>query len=658
MKSLKWLLIVSFLLFPFANFTGASVAAAQGTAETLQLSIGSTVMKHNGQTYKSSQPVTVVNGASFIPFSSIAKRYGYTISYDAKRKESIATGSAGVLRFKIGSVYAYRGGTPVKLTGKPYILNGSLMVPLRSWGVLTESAIKVVGKQITLSWTSVVVPKKPKAFFEVKPDEIYAGQTPVTYVDRSVNFTDAPYVDERWEGRMDVFPEAGVYTVTRQVQDINGLWSDPFSVTVVVKPPNQAPVAEFSTAKSSYRIGENVTYIDQSSDDENGIVRRTWSGNDDVFFEAGEHLVTLEVQDRHGLIHSVTKPVVVTSEVLYTRDEYNKLFTKPGDKFSIDSASVLTIPALPYTIHSESSQMVRSNSPETLLQEGIVYQTQMTGKIRFMFHNVNNIGYPVKMHLLATNRNGTPVNVSTSSMGLGGPDKYVVNTGKLSTVRYLKSLDSNPAPRWTTIRPHETKEILPELSKTPMKLMEVLTAYADIYTEQELEFYIVVVAAGKNPIAELPNLSILPRDGKHVRGTFYNSDRTIELFDTLGETPQRIMLGDKKMDSYLDGIDDTSGQLEYNIGNFGVLYRLRLPHVAPNTLIALNARGGYYTGAFMVNGQVVTVANASILKDNKEAAVLYRTGNAEEPVEIVFTLAAGSNLPVAMLFLPLPRIRW
>ncbi|WP_308639010.1 stalk domain-containing protein [Paenibacillus silvisoli] len=658
MKSLKWLLLVSFLLYPLSTFSGVTTASAEGASDTLQLVIGSTAMKHNGQAYKTTQPVTAINGASFIPFSSVAARYGYTISYDAKKKESIATRDANVLRFKIGSLYAYRGGTPVKLTGKPYVLNGSLMVPLRSWGVMTDSAVQVTGKQITLSWTSVVVPKKPKAFFAVEPDEIYAGQTQVMYVDRSINYAEGPFVDERWEGKMDIFPEAGIYTVTRQVQDINGLWSDPFSVTVVVKPPNQAPVAAFGTNKSSYRIGENVNYIDQSTDDENSIVRRTWSGNDDVFFEAGEHLVTLEVEDRHGMVHSVTQPVVVTSEVLYTRDEYNKLFTKPGDKFSIDSASVLTIPALSYTFESEDAQMVRSNSPETLLQEGIVYQTQMTGKIRFMFHNVNNIGYPVKMYLLATNRNGTPVNVSTSSMGLGGPDAYVVNTGKLSTARYLKSLDLNPSPKWTTIRPHETKEILPELSKTPMKMMQVLTAYADIYTDQELQFNIVVVAAGKDPIAELPNLSVLPRDGKHVRGTFYKSDRTIQLFDSIGASPQRIMLGDKKMDTYLDGIDDTSGQLEYNIGNFGVLYRLRLPHVAPNTLIALNARGGYYTGAFMVNGQLVTVANESILKDNKEAAVLYRTGNAEEPVEIVFTLAAGSNLPVAMLFLPLPQMRW
>jgi hypothetical protein len=87
-----------------------------------------------------------------------------------------------------------------------------------------------------------------------------------------------------------------------------------------------------------------------------------------------------------------------------------------------------------------------------------------------------------------------------------------------------------------------------------------------------------------------------------------------------------------------------------------VLYRLKL-EVAPRTLISLNARGGHYTGAFVVNGRVVEVTKGSILKNQEEACVLYRTGNRAETVEIVFTPASGSNLPIALLFEPLPEVR-
>ncbi|WP_219836412.1 stalk domain-containing protein [Paenibacillus sp. R14(2021)] len=657
MKSLKLMLMLSLLLLPFTNAV-IQQASAESASEQLVLKIGSTAMVHNGSPYKSAQPVTAINGTTFIPFSSIAARYGYTISYDPKKKESVAKNGTHELRFKISSGFAALDGVAVKLKGVPFIQNGYLMVPLRSWGELMESSVSVVGKTITLQWSSVVIPKKPTADFEVQPAEIYAGQTTVSYIDHSTNATGLPFVDERWDGKMDVFPQAGTYVVSRQVEDSNGTWSDPYSVTVVVKPPNLPPVADFKTEKSQYRIGEDILYTNLSTDDENAIVRSTFTGNAPVFFEAGEKTVTLEVQDRHGLISTITKTVTVTNEVLYTSDEYYRLKTGIGNVFSIDGNSVLNVPAYQYSIQPESSQMVRSNSPETLLQEGIAYEAQLTGQVRFMFHNLNKIGYPVRMYLLATNNNGTPVNLNTSSMGIGGPDPYVSNTGKLSTVRYLTSLINNPTPKWISVRPHQTVEILPEISKTPMKPNEVLSAYADVFSDQELQFQIVVVAADKNAIAELPNLTVMPRDGIHVRGTFYNADRTIDIEDTLGSTPQRVMLGDKTIDKYLDGIDDTTGQLQYNTGNFGVLYQMHLPHVAPRTLIALNARGGLYTGAFVINGQVVQVANNMALTSNAQAAVLYRTGDSEESVDIVFTLASGSNMPVAMLFLPLPEVRW
>jgi PKD repeat protein len=654
MKFLKWLLILSLFIIPMAKFSDQTASAAV-VSDHLVLTVNTNVMVYNGKVWKSAQPLTAMKGTSFVALSGIAPRYGYMLSYDSAKKESIATSSSHVIRFKLGSAIAYIDNKPVRAQAAAYVSNNSLMIPLRTWAQLTESSLSVTGSKVTLTWSVV---KLPTANFDVQPKEIYAGQTYVTYVDQSTNPANLPFVDDRWEGKMDIFPDPGTYTITRQVQDVSGQWSNPFTVTVNVKAPNQPPVADFTTEKQQYRIGEDISYNDLSYDDENAIIRRTWSGNDKVFFEPGDKVVSLEVEDRHGLTHKVTKTITVTDEVLYTRDEYSRLFTEIGDKFPIDGASVLKMTAIPYTIQNEDAQLVRSNSPETLLQEGIAYNAQITGQVRFMIHNLNKIGYPVKMYIIATNNNSTTANVSTSSFGMGGPDPYVVNTGKLSTVRYLNSLADNPAPKWKTIRPGKSEIILDDISKVALKQNDVLSAYGDVYSDQVLEYSIVVVRAGIDPIAVLPSLSVMDRNDVHVRGTFNNANRTIEINDTLGVEPQRITLGDRKMDTYLDGIDETSGQLELNLGNFGVLYRLKLPHVAPHTLIALNARGGYYTGAFMVNGRVVTVTNSSILKDNTEAAVLYRTGDTEESLDFVFTLAAGSNLPLAMMFLPLPGLRW
>lgn len=636
---------------PCTPTTGTDVPVQ---TDRLDLIIGSTAMLHNGKTYQSAQAAASVNGRTFLPFSSIAARYGYKISYNAKTKESIAAGEKHTLVFKIGSDVGIRDGVQTKLAGATFASNGYLMVPLRSWGEMSDSTIAVVGKQITLKWSSIVIPPKPTAAFEVQPTEIYAGQTPVTYIDHATNSTGQPFVNELWNGRMDVFPSAGTYIVTRQVEDSNGVWSDPYSVTVTVKAPNMPPVADFTTDKTSYRIGENITYTDISSDDENAIVRSTFTGNEKVFFEPGDKVVTLEVEDSHGLTSTITKTVTITNEVLYTKDEYGRLFTAPGDIYSVDGGAILNFATNKYAIQTEPSQLVRANSPETLTQEGIEYHAQMTGKTRFMFHNVNKIGYPVTIHLLATNMGSSTVKLNKTAIGMGGPTLSPELAGKLSTSRYLASRVSNPEPVWSTIAAGETKEILPEIAKVPLKANESLSSYADIYSDEELQYTVVVTAVGKDPVAELPNLPVMPRDGVHVRGTFYNADRYIEIPTVLGNAPEMIKIGDAIIDPNLDGIDETTGNLEYNKGNYGVLYQMHLSHVAPHTLISLNPRAGLYTGAFLVNGQLVTVSS---LRYNNQATVLYRTGDQEEAVDITFTVASGAYLPVAMIFTQLPPLK-
>ncbi|MFD0085156.1 copper amine oxidase N-terminal domain-containing protein, partial [Priestia megaterium] len=141
---------------------------------------------------------------------------------------------------------------------------------------------------------------------------------------------------------------------------------------------------------------------------------------------------------------------------------------------------------------------------------------------------------------------------------------------------------------------------------------------------------------------------------KHARGTFEHGDRTITLPAPLGGSASRIVLGDQTYDSYQKGYDVLSGFEQTNSGNYGVNYKLVLERVQPNTLIALNARGGHYGGAFLVNGKLTYMTNENILTNSGEAGVLYRTGNAEEKVTIIFSPASGSYLPIHLMFIPLP----
>ncbi|MCG7409636.1 copper amine oxidase N-terminal domain-containing protein [Paenibacillus sp. ACRRX] len=417
------------------------------------------------------------------------------------------------------------------------------------------------------------------------------------------------------------------------------------------------PVAEFQTDKEEYRMGEHIRYEDTSYDEESKIVKRTWKGKQPAYFEPGIHEITLEVQNQHGLKHTVTKSVRITDNQLYTQADYAMLYSPQGGKISVAGGDVLNYTPVPYHVVTSPMTFVRSNSPEHLLgDEGIAYRDVLSGKFRINIHNQNRSQQDLTVYLLATNRNQTDANLTLDAFGMGGPTQYVSTSGKVAVSRYLGSHAKGEQVNAMKVPAGKTVVVLPDISKAPIKPGLTMTSYSEISTDAELEFSVVILDPAKEPIKALPQLSLMDRDGKHVRGTFSEGNRTLEVQGLHGEKAERLVIGDNASDIFVDGVDRVTGLDEINIGNTGVLYNMEV-EVAPRTVVALNARGGHYAGAFLVNGQVVNMTDDSILLNPDEAGVLYRTGNQSEKVKFSFVLASGSNLPLHMLFLPMPEMK-
>ncbi|NIK68951.1 stalk domain-containing protein [Paenibacillus sp. BK720] len=650
-KKVSLVVLAALLLF-------AIPVAAQGASSgqnQLILLQKTKQMYHNGKLYMAAQPLTELKGTTYISATAIAGRLGGSVLYDANKKEYVLRSATNELRYAVNKSSYTVNGTRATFTGAPFVQNGSLMIPLRSvlqpFG-MTLSTIPAQ-KKIVLTWTT-----KPVAKFNIVGGVIYAGQTEVTYGDMSYSPSGAAIVNERWEGKQTVFEAAGTYTVTKWVQDVNGVWSDPYSVTFNVLPPNLPPEARFATDKSYYKMGELIQYNDISTDDENKITKREWVNNAKAFFEPGDQTVTLKVTDVHGLTSEFSQTITITNDSLYTKQEFDQLYTDQGEKFSIDGASVLKLPTQPYTVVSNGQQtFIRSNSPELINDEGIYYQDTANGNVRFLIHNQNNRPNPVKVYIVATNENSTAATVTDERIGLGGPAPYVTQAGKAATANYLLSRTVNPVGTVTTIPAGQSRVVLSPLSSKEVVNGRVITMYADVTTSAPIKFSVIVVDASKDVLQALPQLPILPRDGKHVRGTFEQANRSINVLQTIGDVPSRMILADKVVDTRLSGFDVLTGDAMSNDGNNGALYVLNLWHVKPHTLIALNPRGGHYGGAFLVNNKLVYATNTTILSNANEAGVLYRTGDTEESVSIVFTPASGSNLPINLLFLPLPEVK-
>ncbi|GIO11842.1 hypothetical protein J19TS2_13970 [Cohnella xylanilytica] len=630
--------------------TSGSLAQAAGAgagANTLILYLNKANVSLNGVSYPAAQPTVAVKGVSYAPLSMLAARYGYPIRFDSATKESIVTANGNEIRWKFGQASYTVNGAATMIAGVPFVQKNSLMIPVRAWATATGSNLTASKTEIRLEWKTF---KNPTADFTVDQTEIYATQTTVTYTSRSTN---AEYItNERWEGKETVFAEPGTHTITRWVQNAAGEWSEPYSVTVNVLPANQPPQAMFSTEKDTYKIGEPIQYVDQSTDDENAIASSEWTNNKPAFFVPGEQRITLKVTDKHGLVSEYGKTITISPEVMYNEVEFNERFTPVGEKFEIDGPGVLKYSLVPYTYTVSDRALIASNSPEDMTKEGILYRDTMTGDFRlFIYHQ--NIGTdPLTIYLAATNEGTETATVNLGAAAQAGPNTFGLWTGKLAAERYLESKRTGTTSS-TTLAPGETKLVMTQLGDQPLKMNQVFSAYADLNASAPVKFTLFAMKQdGRAPLEAMESFGNLPRDGKHIRGTFQGADREVTVSEKLGGTPQRILFGDHKNDPALDGRDMLNGIYENNWGNFGVLYHMTV-QVEPNTLIAANGRGGVYSGVFKINDTAVMVSNSSLLQNPNQACVLYRTGAHAETVEISFLTALGSNLPMNIVFIPL-----
>ncbi|TVY02128.1 copper amine oxidase N-terminal domain-containing protein [Cohnella terricola] len=648
-RNFPLLLLSSLLMVLFHSPSSFAQETSTGLAKIVLVQ-NSTQMWYNDNSFTAAQPLTTVKGVTYVAASSFMNAILGTIAYDAKTRQYTLISRKDVLKMQAGkSAYSVNGASKT-MTGAPYTIKGTLMIPIRTVASVFGMTLKSFPseKKIVLTWSNA-----PIAKFSVSDTNPYATQTEVKYKNEAYHPGGLAIVEERWENNDAIFDEAGTYSVTHWVKDERGTWSDPYTVSITVHPPNQPPIASFATDKDIYRMGELISYIDQSTDDENQIISAAWKNNARGFFVPGQQTVTLTVTDSHGEVGEFSKTIMILDETLYTKEEFDLKYMEIGEKFDINGPSVLQLPMMAYTINDREQTLIRANSPETMLEEGIYYEDNVNGNVRFMLHNRNGRSTPMKIYILLTNNNADPVNVRLGAVGMAGPNRIVSTVGKAVTGRFLESL-LNPKYSYLQIPAGESRLIFQEYSSKILEEGDVYSMFADAQLSNYLDFKVIAINADRDLTSALPTLRVLPSHEKHIRGTFENANRVMYVNQTIGDVKSRMVLADNFVDTRLSGIDKTTGTPVLNVGNYGVVYTIQLGKVQPHTAIGINPRGGHYAGAFNVNNKTVYATNTSILNNPNEVCMLYKTGDSVETVTITFTPANGSMLPINLLFLPMP----
>lgn len=575
------LIILSIAVLSFSTPIPEVSAEQVSKEQRLILLLNTRQIYQSGSMYLAPTPHIIKYGVTYISMRSLAERLGYRVSYIAATRQSKMANPENSLAVSQNSQsYNFNGKQfAFKNDAKPYITNGTLMVPLRD--IVTLLDIRVIPKlsenKVELIWTD-----------QIKIEErVFYGS--------------------------------------------------------------------FETNKVRYRIGEPVSYYDTSVAIGSSIINAKWINNEAVFFEPGPQTISLTVINNRGERSVGTRTIFIEDEVMYTKRQYAEWFTPVGEKLAIVREEVLDFEVIPFNLKEQPLTLALSNSPERIVREGIYFEDKLEGTIRFLIHKQNARPNPVKIYLLAKNEGSETATVTLDNLGMSSPVRYVSSAGKNSVVNYLTSLLQQSIKNTIEIEPNRTKVIVPDLSNRSILPEHILTMYADIYSNQKLTFQVVILDEVNDLYQTLPYLPGInaERDGKHKRGTFENGNRQLTVSQLIGTELGRLIIADGVSDPWATGIDPMGGTEERNTGNYGVLYELTLEKVAANTALVLNPRGGHYAGAFLVNDELVRTPTNGIIAGPNETVVLYRTGNKEEKVTLVFTPASGSNLPINILTIPL-----
>jgi len=411
------------------------------------------------------------------------------------------------------------------------------------------------------------------------------------------------------------------------------------------------PVAKFTFGKDRYKMGELVQYIDLSYDVEgDGIQYASWKNKQEAFFSPGKHEVSLQVTDSKGNVSEwFTKTITVTEETMYSKVDFQmqhaKLqsfvpLTKPDISKYITSATKLPMAS----IRDESRKLLVSDSPENIVEYGVLYRDEVDGKARLYANHINEMNADVQFAIIATNEGSEPVTIETTRQGEVYPSTFINLIGYQASVDYLVGDVTKPT---VTIEPGESKAyaILPKLKKG-----QGINLMYDVETSDELTFTFAAMIPN-DPVEAALTYKELPYD-RHVRGSFPVSEIRMEANAAGIAGAKKFSIGDNVDDKYVQGYDVFRQQTVENYGNYGVVYNIRVKNPGKSALVLL-ARGGIYKGPLKINGEMVLAPASGVITALDGVFMLYRTKGTEPYLDIELTPPAGSYLPIDLVLYPL-----
>lgn len=297
---------------------------------------------------------------------------------------------------------------------------------------------------------------------------------------------------------------------------------------------------------------------------------------------------------------------------------------------------------MPISWLAKDGQLILSNSPETVKEQGLLYQDELLGKGRIVYHHVNSTGMrEVQLVIWMVNPTSESCLLTLEAKGHKGPSGHYLRAGHEALMDYHFSKQNKSL----VIAPYE-KQILYCSSPEGWPIGSVLTGMIDIAVTQKVNIYIALIS--KEYTMEQMESGQLLEKSREERGNFPTLTICHEVYLPNAGSCYYLIEADKE--KWLQGYDPTTHQKVINYGNYGIIYKISI-HAMATTKVFLCPRGGIFQGMVKwENGEVSLIDRLHVFKVKKEPITIAHL-SAGETRTFEYILPCGSAAPVLVGFL-------
>lgn len=376
----------------------------------------------------------------------------------------------------------------------------------------------------------------------------------------------------------------------------------------------------------------------------------------------------------------------VAARELTPTEQSTLLSARPGDVLQLGEflSARPDLPLVPLQIKAAPGpRLLLSDKPEYLLVgDGITLREEVApGKVRLYLYHVPTPGPDAKtISAVIENLARKPMRLRFTHRARPQPGTDYHFIGKTGLLDYF---NSRPEKGTSTIAPHALALLDPQLDAAVAMRDQLVHGFYEFEISQPARITVLQRAVSERSLTVVDTLPLLPQTlpGKATgngagRGIFPVSNFTVvnapgTRLDT-AQGPQQLIVADGKSDGWIEGRDSIDGRASRNVGNYGVIYRIRLTRASSDGRALALLMGkinsssrwcGAQAGAVQVSrgdwpAGTVAIPRDRVFFGKPDEAVLVQTfpplrKGKTETIEINYSPPGASCIPTPMVFVPL-----